>query len=242
MQCVPVPGSRSLPSMRQDSDPLTPTMLEIAAMRLDRAEIVATCARSHLYGRYWDEHALTLRPELEFCGSDGAHGMLQDFQDTLPAEERKDDFWEWDGTDRYRDYVQSWAEARFEGCLARLLQVVAANERIEISRSMVVGASHLEQLRGSVGSDVDVAEVGVFWAAGDGMTGVYFTGDQEGAEVGLTAEVDIEAVDLRMTLLARMDYQNGDEEGEIRLRPEARLRLLGVTESEPAPSRPAFAA
>lgn len=196
---------------------------------VDEADVLEVSARSHSGGRYWDELAISIKPHLA-GGDDAPYRLLEDLEHLLPEHVRTmDDEWDRIESPEFADLVRQWAEARLANVKCDLRVVFDGHDTVEISRTMIVGEDWLRDLGDVEGKPLPASRFGYFWSAEDGASDAYFAEPgQKGATVVVTADILPEAIDYRTTLLARMDYMNADEEGEIRLLPDAVVQVREI--------------
>lgn len=190
--------------------------------KVNEAEVVDVCVRSHTGGRYWDELAISINPKFE-RDNDGPYRFRDEFEHFLPDHVREmEDEYDQLQSPEFGAMVRHWAKGRLDEVKGYLDEVWNGRETIKVSRSMIVSSAWLRELGDVSGESIPVSRFGYFWSAEDGRPDSYFADpDQKGVEIMITAEVSPEAVDYRTTLLARMDYMNADDEGEIRLLKDA---------------------
>lgn len=203
---------------------------------IDEAEILETCVASHTGGRYWDEAAIAARPEL-VVDEDGRERLLEDFGHELPGAVRALGGEDRMATPEFAALVARWARARLAEVKRDLRTLFGDVRALRVSRAMVVTEAWLAEL-GAGREPVRASRFGFCWSAEDGDAAAHWAEPADGIEIVVEAEIAPGAVDMRATILSRMDYMNGDGEGEIRLRPDAMLEtfeIAGAPEAAAAP-------
>jgi len=126
---------------------------------------------------------------------------------------------------------REWIVQRRAWAIDRLTENLESANGLNLLRSIVVSNDWLPNQR-----------LGVFWALNCGCEVSPYNGDESsGVAILVEGSVSADAVDWAETLFARMDYLNGDDEGEIQLRPGAsvivtKFDAIGLT-TIPTPGR-----
>lgn len=190
---------------------------------LDVDAAAAHVLAAHRTGRYWDERAVRVRPELADAGSDDLHRILEmlseeDDADPDVAPERQPDVGLTPAAD---EALSSWLVRRAHYAREQLKLVpIGPNGTIAVWREIQCNPA-----------DVRPA-LGVHWTWNPDFCGgaqAFWTphgSDEDVPVILLVGSVPVESVDWPVTLLCAMDYLCGDDERELRLRDGAPLRLV----------------
>lgn len=180
----------------------------------DRRAIIDHMVDNLLQGIYWDH--------------DARHPKTGEQMTTDDAYIMAHDLWDHPLTDpdivdqpEFQEKLRSWFEERYDEVVSRL------------------GAIPLDQGRYSIHREIKVPSD---WQPSDGL-GIYWTydrdgsdyetpwgGESEGVVVVLHGMVAPQHVDWRNTILANMDYHNGDTEFEMRVIKGSPIHLLSIIE------------
>lgn len=129
-----------------------------------------------------------------------------------------------------RRVLREWLPNRL-AFIARTLPAdiarVEREGRLKAERALVIEAESAEPWRESLGAHPDL---GRYWSIGEFVEphGVDPSAFRSPVEVQVSAWIDPESVDWTETLRSRIDWENGDDENEITLRPGARVELITV--------------
>lgn len=147
--------------------------------------------------------------------------------DGWPSPKNKDDLWSFFfdiPEDIVEERLRHWLPLRYEYVVRDMANDL--ENVTEIHRALQLTKLELEDLLAFPGP------VGVFWSTRDDCSpwGAK-SGGKETVDVTLTTRYDPALVDWRQTMFSRFDFQNGDHEMEIRLKPESPLgKVTLVTE------------
>lgn len=190
---------------------------------LDVDAAAAHVLAAHRAGRYWDERAVRVRPELADAGSDDLHRILEmlseeDDADPDVAPDRQPDVGLTPAADAA---LSSWLVRRAHYAREQLRLIpVEPNRTIAVWREIQCRPDDVR------------SDLGVHWTWDPDFCGgaqAFWTPhafDEEVPVILFIASAPVESVDWQVTLLCAMDYLCGDDERELRLKDGAPLSLV----------------
>jgi len=132
-------------------------------------------------------------------------------------------------SEQFKIGFRQWLQHRYDYVTSLLKTQLKDGFPITISRGMIVSDEWLKSLKPGT-------SIGVFWAL-PGYDPNPYQARQQGHEIVLVASCTSPMVDWVETLRSRMDYLNGDTEGEIRLKKGVEIPLEEI-EGSPYPFSP----
>lgn len=192
--------------------------------RIDQGAAIETMTASWIAGGYWDAHATSVRPELADADLGNRWRLIDDLaeeDETVAAMAERQPY---DGplSDELSKVVRDWMIHRAAYAMRVLSGIPIVDRAIVATRAV---RCRPEDLR---------TPLGVFWSwdpewcgGADAHWGAVDAADLP--LIHLVASVPVCSVDWQTTLLCAMDYLCGDDERELRLKPDARMTLLSMS-------------
>lgn len=191
---------------------------------VDRDWIINKMIGAISNGDHWDSQVL--RPDSKGrlhhweMGSDDIYDMARDWAGELRMDDMKPE--EIVETQPFQERLRIWANARYDEVIDKISHLVK-NDTIPAHRFMKV-PEHWVELNNKEG----FAKLGVYWTFDLENTqdlGPVWGEELPGEEILIHAMIPTSAVDWHYTVLANMDWMQGDREHEIRVKSGAPIRV-----------------
>jgi len=128
--------------------------------------------------------------------------------------------------EEFKQYLKNWLSLRYDYVLNSLKEVNIQKELpIVIERQMYLTEKEIEDV-----IDNKKTKVGIFWAH-ESEPNAYSSSNEDQKQkvlVTLTACANNEDINWHQTILSRMDYDSGDDEGEIQVFEDAQLLMTSL--------------
>lgn len=191
---------------------------------VDREWIINKMVSAIMNGEYWDSQVLrpNSKGDLQHweMGSDDAHDMARDWA----AELRMDDMnpEEIVETQPFQERLRLWASTRYDNVIDKIAHL-AKGDMIPAHRFMKVTEYWFDQNR-----EQGLGRLGIFWTFDLNNTedlGPIWGHELPGDEILIHAMIPKSSVDWHYTILANMDWMQGDREHELRVKAGAPIQV-----------------
>ena len=129
-------------------------------------------------------------------------------------------------TEPFKARLRAWANARYDEVIKKISHLMHGDD-IPAHRMIRIPMSWFDEIKAK-----GQASVGIYWSFDyDTWEDPYaiWGGDQEGNEILISALIPQAAVDWHYTILANMDWMQGDREQELRIKFGAPIKVTKIT-------------
>lgn len=190
-------------------------------------EIIEYMVNCILTGKWWDTYSISKKPHLANSW-EVAESMAETWKTELPQHIQEMDIYDVTDTPEFSELVRGWAIARYREVTMKLEALPHPGDHYRIHRTIKVNPHYLTMR--------EHTKLGVYWTYNregwPAFEPIWSTFRTEGKDIVIEADVMSSSVDWRTTILANMDWMNGDEEFEMRLFPLAPVTVLDILDLE----------